>query len=35
MEIAGIVITAIFQIPKKWPTGANERRGFAGELDPS
>jgi hypothetical protein len=35
IEIAGVVIAAIFQIPKEWPTFANERRDFAGELDPS
>jgi hypothetical protein len=33
VEIAGAVIAAIAQIPKKWPTFANERRDFAERLD--
>lgn len=33
VEIAGAVIAAISQIPKKWPTFANERRDFAEALD--
>ena len=33
VEIAGGVIAAISQIPKKWPTFANERRDFAEQLD--
>ena len=33
VEIAGAVIAAISQIPKKWPTFANERRDFAEQLD--
>lgn len=33
VEIAGVVVAAISQIPKKWPTFANERRDFAEQLD--
>jgi hypothetical protein len=33
VEIAGVVIMAISQIPKKWPTFASERRDFAEQLD--
>ena len=33
VEIAGAVIAAISQIPKRWPTFANERRDFAEQLD--
>ncbi|SHL63299.1 hypothetical protein [Rhodanobacter sp. OK091] len=33
VEIAGAAIMAISQIPKKWPTFANERRDFAKQLD--
>jgi len=33
VEIAGVVIAAISQIPKKWPTFASERRAFAKQLD--
>ncbi|WP_426687444.1 hypothetical protein [Rhodanobacter ginsengiterrae] len=33
VEIAGIVVAAISQIPKKWPTFANERRESAEMLD--
>jgi len=33
IEIAGAVIVGISQIPKKWPTFANERRDFAKRLD--
>jgi len=33
VEIAGVVIAAISQIPKKWPTFAGERRDFAEQLD--
>jgi hypothetical protein len=32
-EITGVVIAAISQIPKRWPTFANERRDFVGQLD--
>jgi hypothetical protein len=33
VEIAGVVIVAISQIPQRWPTFANERRDFAEQLD--
>jgi hypothetical protein len=33
VEIAGVVIAAISQIPKRWPTFSNERRDFAEQLD--
>jgi hypothetical protein len=33
VEIAGVVIAAISQIPKRWPTFANGRRDFAEQLD--
>lgn len=33
VEIAGAFIAAISQIPKRWPTFANERRDFAEQLD--
>jgi hypothetical protein len=33
VEIAGVVIAAISQIPKRWPTFANARRDFAEQLD--
>jgi hypothetical protein len=33
VEIAGAVIAAISQIPKRWPTFANGRRDFAEQLD--
>jgi hypothetical protein len=33
VEFAGVVIAAISQIPKKWPTFASERRNFAEQLD--
>ena len=33
VEIAGVMMAAASQIPKKWPTFANERRDFAEQLD--
>jgi hypothetical protein len=33
IEIAGAIVFAISQLPKKWPTFANERRDFAEQLD--
>lgn len=33
IEIAGVVVAAFDQIPKKWPTFANDRHEFAEELD--
>jgi hypothetical protein len=33
IEIIGAVVAAISQIPKRWPTFANERRDSAEELD--
>jgi hypothetical protein len=33
VEIAGAVVVAISQIPKRWPTFANGRRDFAEQLD--
>ena len=33
VEIAGVVIAAISQIPKRWPSFANGRRDFADQLD--
>ena len=33
VEIVGVVVTALSQVPKQWPTFANERREFAAELD--
>lgn len=33
VEIAGVVVAALSQVPKQWPTFANERREFAAELD--
>ena len=33
VEIVGVVLFAISQIPKRWPSFANERRDFAEQLD--
>lgn len=33
VEFVGVVVAAASQIPKKWPTFANERRDFAERLD--
>lgn len=33
VEFAGVIVAAASQIPKKWPTFANERRNFAAQLD--
>lgn len=33
VEVVGIVVAALSQAPKQWPTFASERREFAAELD--
>lgn len=33
VEIVGVVVAALSQAPKQWPTFASERREFAAELD--